>query len=213
MAEPIDELIPTRATLIQRLKDWQDQASWQDFFDTYWKLIYGVAVKGGLTRTEAQDVVQEIMVAVAKNMPTFQYDPSIGSFKGWLLNMTRWRIADQIRKRNKHLLDILPEDRKEDGKEDETQAINRLADPIPQNLEELWDEEWEINLLAAAVAKVKRQLDPQKYQVFDFYVNKGWAPGKVADAFDVPVEQVYMIKHRVTDLIKDEVKRLEKEMS
>jgi len=32
MAEPMDELIPTRATLIQRLKDWQDQSSWQDFF-------------------------------------------------------------------------------------------------------------------------------------------------------------------------------------
>jgi hypothetical protein len=99
MAEPMDELIPTRATLIQRLKDWQDQSSWQDFFDTYWKLIYGVALKGGLTAAEAQDVVQETMISVAKHMPTFEYDPAIGSFKTWLLNMTRWRITDQLRKR------------------------------------------------------------------------------------------------------------------
>ena len=75
MSEPNDELIPTRATLIQRLKNWQDQSSWQDFFDTYWKLIYGVAIKGGLTATEAQDVVQETMIAVARHMPTFKYDP------------------------------------------------------------------------------------------------------------------------------------------
>src|ERR1035437_2390243 len=99
MAEPMDELIPTRATLIQRLKDWQDQSSWQDFFDTYWKLIYGVATKGGLTKAEAQDVVQETMISVAKHMPNFKYDPAIGSFKAWLLNMTRWRITDQLRKR------------------------------------------------------------------------------------------------------------------
>jgi RNA polymerase sigma-70 factor (ECF subfamily) len=208
MAETTDELIPTRATLILRLKDWQDQASWQDFFDTYWKLIHGVAVKGGLTPAEAQDVVQEIMIAVAKQIPTFQYDPSIGSFKGWLLNMTRWRIADQIRRRNKELLDVLPDIRQDE----ETQVINRQADPFIQNLDDLWNEEWEKNLLAAAITKVKRKLDPLKYQIFDFYVNKGWPPGKVADAFEVPVEQVYMIKHRVTDLIKAEVKRLEKEM-
>jgi len=67
----MDELIPTRATLIQRLKDWQDQLSWQDFFDTYWRLIYGTAIKSGLTATEAQDVVQETMISVAKHMPSF----------------------------------------------------------------------------------------------------------------------------------------------
>src|SRR5580765_5869827 len=94
-----DELIPTRATLIYRLKDWQDQSSWQEFFDTYWKLIYGVARKAGLTDAEAQDVVQETLVSVSKHMPTFNYDPALGSFKAWLLNMTRWRIIGQFRKR------------------------------------------------------------------------------------------------------------------
>jgi RNA polymerase sigma-70 factor (ECF subfamily) len=99
MAEFPNELIPTRASLIQRLKNWRDQASWEEFFETYWRLIYGVATKGGLTDAEAQDVVQETLVAVARHIPDFKYDPVIGSFKAWLLNMTRWRIADQIRKR------------------------------------------------------------------------------------------------------------------
>ena len=44
-----DPLIPTRASLIRRLKDWQDQSSWEDFFQIYWKLIYGVARKADLT--------------------------------------------------------------------------------------------------------------------------------------------------------------------
>ena len=68
-----DELIPTRTTLIHRLKNWQDQSSWQDFFDTYWKLIYGVAIKGGLTKTEAQDVVQETMLSVAKHTVSYTH--------------------------------------------------------------------------------------------------------------------------------------------
>lgn len=94
-----DEMTSTRASLIDRLKDWQDESSWRDFFNIYWKLIYGVARKAGLTDAEAQDVVQETLVSVAKHMPAFKYDPSIGSFRAWLLNMTRWRIINQFRKR------------------------------------------------------------------------------------------------------------------
>ena len=101
MAKVTNDLIPTRATLLHRLKDWRDNPSWQDFFDTYWKLIYGVAIKYGLNETEAQDAVQETMISVAKHMPTFEYDRSVGSFKAWLLNMTRWRITDQLRKRGR----------------------------------------------------------------------------------------------------------------
>jgi RNA polymerase sigma-70 factor (ECF subfamily) len=205
MAEPMDELIPTRATLIQRLKDWQDQSSWQVFFDTYWKLIYGVAIKGGLTAAEAQDVVQETMISVAKHMPTFEYDPAIGSFKTWLLNMTRWRITDQFRKRGPFAAGHPAAEDTATG----TRTVDKVADPAIPDLDALWDAEWEKNLLDAAMAKVKRRLDPQKYQIFDLYVNKGWPPEKVAATFGISVDQVYLAKHRTTELIKEEVKNLE----
>ena len=205
----MDELIPTRATLIQRLKNWQDQSSWQDFFDTYWKLIYGVAIKGGLTAAEAQDVVQETMISVAKHMPTFKYDPAIGSFKTWLLNMTRWRITDQLRKRGPFIagpfqLPTTPPPA--------PVRWTRWSIPRGRDLDALWDAEWEKNLLDAAMAKVKRRLDPQKYQIFDLYVNKEWTPEKVAATFGISVDQVYLAKHRTTELIKEEVKKLEQQV-
>jgi RNA polymerase sigma factor (sigma-70 family) len=208
MAETTDEMIPTRATLIQRLKNWQDHSSWQDFFDTYWKLIYNVARKGGLTEVEAQDVVQDTMLSVAKHMPSFKYDPSVGSFKAWLLNLTRWRMTDQLRKRGP--ISAYPRSL------EETDANNRLmdqiVDPASKSLEQMWETEWEKNLLDAAIVKVKRRLDPQKYQIFDFYVNKEWPPEKVANAFGVSVEQVYLAKHRITEMIREEAKRLERDM-
>ena len=89
----------TRRSLVDRLADWDDQRRWQEFFDTYWKLIYSAARKSGLTDAEAQEVVQETVITVAKNIDKLKYDPAIGSFKGWLLQITRWRIADQFRKR------------------------------------------------------------------------------------------------------------------
>jgi RNA polymerase sigma-70 factor (ECF subfamily) len=205
MAEAVDELIATRTTLIDRLKNWQDQSSWQDFFDTYWKLIYGVARKSGLTDTEAQEVVQETMISVAKHMPGFQYNRATGSFRAWLLKMTRWRITDQLRKRARSAAH-------QQNAEDTTMGtstIEKIIDPTGLNLNALWDAEWENNLIDAAVAKVKRQVDPQKYQIFDFYVNKAWAPEQVASTFGISVGQVYLAKHRITEMIKKEINRLE----
>lgn len=207
MDDAADELIPTRATLIHRLKDWQDQTSWQDFFDTYWQLIYGVAVKGGLTKSEAEDVVQLTMISVAKHMPGFKYDPALGTFKAWLLNMTRWRITDQLRKRPP-----LAEPHEEPTSTgSDSPKIDETAHTLPE-LEKLWDEEWEKNLLHAAIAKARRRLDPKQYQIFDFYVNKEWAPERIAKTFGISTNQVYLAKHRMTALIKEEAERLQKEI-
>jgi RNA polymerase sigma factor (sigma-70 family) len=200
-----DELIPTRASLIQRLRSWEDQSSWNDFFNVYWRLIYGVARKAGLNDAEAQDVVQETLISVAKHIPSFRYDPKIGSFKGWLLTMTRWRIIAQLRKRHPQLQDP-------PGSTDGTPAVERIPDPNSASLDAMWEAEWESNLLTAALENIKRTLDPQKYQVFDFYVNKNWPPEKVAEAFGLTTSHVYQIKHRVTEVIRTEVSRLEREM-
>jgi len=96
-------LVATRRSLVDRLANWDDQKRWQEFFDTYWRLIYEVAIRSGLTEAEAQDVVQETVLSVAKKMGEFKTDPSFGSFKSWLLQLTAWRIADQFRNRQRHI--------------------------------------------------------------------------------------------------------------
>src|SRR6185369_1829817 len=89
----------TRSSLIGRLRDWEDAGSWQEFFDTYWKLIYSVAIRAGLAETEARDVVQETVVCIAKQMRDGGYDRTRGTFKNWLCLITRRRIIDHLRKR------------------------------------------------------------------------------------------------------------------
>ena len=201
-----DQLLSTRASLIHRLKNWQDESSWHDFFNIYWKLIYGVARKAGLTDPEAQDVVQETLISVAKHMPAFKYNPAIGSFKAWLLNMTRWRIISQFRKR-------LPiaDHRPPAGATTPVEIVEEMPDPASLDLDAAWQAEWETNLLNAALNNLRRRIDPQRLQIFDFYVNKEWRPEKVADHFGVSIDLVYQVKHRVTEALRTEVARLEKE--
>jgi RNA polymerase sigma-70 factor (ECF subfamily) len=206
VAKNDDEVLRTRVTLLNRMKVWDDQSSWQEFFDIYWKLIYGFARKAGLTEAEAQDVVQETMVSVAKHMPTFKYDPAIGTFKAWLLTLTRWRIVDQLRKRGP-LIAHQPND----ADTARTATIERIADEKSPDVNSLWEADWEKTILETAMDRVKRHLDPQKIQIFDFYVKREWPPEKVAETFKVTVNQVYLVKNRVTEMLRAEVERLEQQ--
>src|ERR1043166_9565329 len=158
MKNDADDLLPTRWTLIERLKNWDDQESWRQFFDTYWKLIYGVAIKSGLTHPEAQDVVQETVMSVCKNMTNFKANPAYGSFKAWLLHLTRWRITDQLRKRGRAV--IAKEELPKSGSNSDTASTpveERVPDPAGNALEAIWNDEWEKHILDAALEKVKQQ--------------------------------------------------------
>lgn len=202
-----DTFIPTRSSLLGRLKDWGDAESWRDFFDTYSKLIYGTAVKAGLSPAEAEDVVQDTVLSVAKAMRDFKYDQDRGSFKGWLLQLTRWRIINQLKKRS-------PGEQLRSGFSDDTAEVSpaeRVADPASLDLAAYWDAEWEKNLMNAAIAKVKELVKPRQYEIFYLHVVKKLSVPAVAASLGVNRAQIYLAKHRVAALIKKEVRRLQQQ--
>ena len=212
-AMPSDESIPTRASLLERLKDLGDQASWNDFYQTYRELIYSVARRAGLNETEADEVVQETVISVARKMPGFRYDPAVDSFKGWLLTVTRWRILDQLQKsRAVGGPSLLRSAARHEEEGTRTPTAERIPDPSGFDLAAIWDEEWKKNLLNAALARIKRQVHPQHYEIYHLLVILGKPAREVAQTLGVNAAQVYLAKHRVGALVKKEVKRLEKQI-
>ena len=167
-------------------------------------MIYSVACRAGLNADEAQDVVQETVLTVAKRAGGLKYDPARGSFKGWLLQITQWRIADQFRKR-----DPAQAAKRARAETFGTATIERAPDPAGIDLESVWNAEWQGNLLAAAASRVKRAVDARQYQIFDCYVMKEWPAQKVARELRVSMAQVYLAKHRVSALMKKEIKNLQ----
>ncbi len=200
--------LPTRRSLLSHLKDWADQESWARFFDMYRRLIHSTALKAGLTEAEAQDVLQETVLTVARKIKSFRYDPGKGSFKGWLLTITRWRIADQFRKRQKH---VQPPRARRATEASSTATIERVPDPGGVDLDAVWEAEWEQTLLDAALARVKRDANPRHYQIFQLYALKQWPAGKVAQTLGVTPGQVRLAKHRVSEQLRREVVRLKRE--
>jgi len=203
-AAEVDPFIPTRSSLLSRLRNLGDNASWQDFFDTYWKLIYNAAVKAGLSDAEAQDVVQETVITVSRKIQEFKYDPARGSFKGWLLHTTRWRILDHLRKQKP---ETAPSSALDDSRR--TDVLERVPDPASAQIDAVWEAEWQQNLLDAAMQRIKSRVRPKHYQVFELCALKQLPARKVAVTLCVSVPQVHLINHRIRNLIRKEVKHLE----
>jgi RNA polymerase sigma-70 factor (ECF subfamily) len=200
-----DEFIPTRASLLERLKNWGDDESWREFFGIYQRLVFDTARKAGLTEPEAEEVVQETLISVAKTIKDFKYERDRCTFKTWLGHLTRKRIADQFRKRPKlPMVEASPRTR-----ETQTPAIERIPDEQAARVEDLWEEEWQTNLMRAALNNLKTEISGEQLQIFDLYAVRKLKASEVAAAVGVSVGQVYLSKHRVARLLKKEVKRLE----
>jgi len=198
------DFLPTRRSLLTRLRSWDDHESRKQFLDTYGQPIYRVGRKAGLSDSEAQDVVQETVIIVARKMPGFKYDPARGSFKSWLLLITRRRIEKQLKKR----LPLASADNRNSDETARTATVERIADPKSFDFESAWDQEYEQRIWETALAGVKKQVKPKQFQMFDLYVLKEWPVKEVARALNVNPTLVYVNKHRVRRLLQREIARL-----
>lgn len=189
----------TRRSLLTRLRDAEDHESWRAFFDLYWQMLYRVARRTGLGDADAQDVVQETVIAVARSMPGFQYDPERGTFKQWLFRFVQRRIADHLRRvyrqppRGELAFEPITED-------DASAAV--VPDENAAGLDVAWEEEWEQAIFEAAVAQVRGQVNPKHFQVFHYCVRRSWTAAKVAATLGMNAAQVYLARHRVSQAVK-----------
>jgi len=207
MATDEPSSLKTRPSLLNRLKSGDDE-SWQDFYRIYGKLVRDFAIQAGLTNTEADEVVQETAIAMARHLPEYRYDPKVCRFKTWLLNQTSWRIKDQFKKRKKETAQNHSSDR---GNE-EMATINRVPDTAAADLDAVFESQWRKNLFDVAVDRVKTRFSLKQFQIFDLLVLQEWPAATVAQSLGVSLANVYVTRHRISSAIKKETKRLEAQL-
>jgi len=204
MAPDRNSEIATRHSLLTRLKDWGDEDSWKVFFDTYWGLIYRMGLRSGLREDEAEDVVQNTVVDLARNIKQFRCCPKAGSFKAYLRRLTKWRIIDRVRKRRDAEISHLP-----DESERATDLIDRFPADDSWELEEAWETEWQEKVLEAALERLRKRVNPSHFQLYDLFVLQGWDVARISRTVGASSSQVYHAKERVGQMLKREVERVE----
>jgi RNA polymerase sigma-70 factor (ECF subfamily) len=206
--EPPRSLL-TRASLIFRLRDWNDGASWTEFYRLYRRLIYNLGCRAGLSHDEAEDVVQDVFKRVAETIGSFECHPRRGSFRSWLMTLTRWRVADKFRDRLPESPRLLPRwdspTLGSSGSIEQLPSLNLEDDPA-------WEMEWQRNILASALERLARRVPAKHFQAFDLYARQRWPVTRVARDLGLNTPTVYLISHRLTRQLRSEVERLKAQL-
>lgn len=188
----------TRRSLLTRLKDWGDRAGWREFFDTYWQLIYSVAKRSGMREEDAHELVQDVMVSVANQMPDFRYDRAKGSFRGFLMRIVHRRIADFWRRGvAARKMTVAIEDQVD------------FAEPVTEDFERQWDSEWKSRMLEVALRRVRGKVKLRHYMIFEMAVLRDAPVAEIKRTLGVGLALIYVVKHRIQRLVAAELRKME----
>ena len=94
----------TRASLLIRLRQPGNQEAWREFASLYEPLIYRLAARKGFQHADAQDLLQDVLVAIARGIDRLEIGEDKGRFRGWLFRIARNLIINAVEKRQRLVL-------------------------------------------------------------------------------------------------------------
>lgn len=171
----------THVTLLERLSAGEDRSAWRDFCDRYGDLIRGFARRAGCNDNDADDVLQEVLIALVGAMPSFRYDPEKGRFRGYLKTIVVRAVAKKsCQKRPVEEL-----------------SAHDVASSEPAAEERLWEEEWRQHHLRLAMRVIEAEFSVHDRAAFQRYAVEGQSVAETAKALGLSVDHVYQAKSRI----------------
>ena len=189
---------PTRASLVLRLREFDDTAAWSDFLKNYGPMLYRFVRSRGLQDADASDLVQDVIRSVGMAIGRLDYDKAKGGFRAWLFTITRNKLSTHFEKRAR----TAPLAAK-------TDEFERLQDePQTSGLEEQWEQEHQRTMLARAIENLKPTIEPQTWQAFELTAIDGLSGPEAGEKLGMKAGTIYVARSRVTARLRDEIERL-----
>lgn len=189
------EFPDTRPSLIATLGgEAGTSLAWREFFDRYAPAIYRVVRMRGLTHDDAEDIVQQTMVAIFAHIGDFRYDRDRGRFRNWVRTITENKIRSVWRKRQ--------------GSPADASLTEAVPDGAPA-VENMWEDEWRTQDLIWCLDQVEKDIPPRKMEAFRRYVLRGVPAEEVARQMDMSVGNVYLTRHTVLARIRKKAAELD----
>ena len=190
----------TRASLILRLPNAADVAAWDEFVSVYGPSVFRVARQRGLQPADADDLVQEVLSAVAKQVGDWVLRPDRGRFRAWLLRIAR-NIAVNLLTR-KPLGAIGAGGDEADG----------LLAATPERVDELssqFDVEYRREVFRLAAERLRESVAGTTWQAFQLTHMEGVSIADAARRLGIGVGNVYIARSRVMHRLRELTEQFE----
>ena len=193
----------TRASLLMRIRNAGDAESWRTFVTIYAPLVYRKACRCGLQDADAADLNQDVMEKVARAIRSFNYEPSRGRFRDWLLTITRRQLAQfhECRARRlEHLVGSVELEQLGEGKDQDRPDAD-------------WNEDFNAQVLQAALDRARPHFEPMTWRAFESVWLENRTAAETADALSLHIDLVYYAKSRVLKRLREEVQEIVEDFS
>jgi RNA polymerase sigma factor (sigma-70 family) len=186
----------TSVSLLERLRLYPDAPSWQRLVDLYTPLIRAWLQRHGLQPADADDLVQEVMGVLIRELPGFEHDRRIGAFRRWLRGITVNRLRVFWRSRHGRPIGV--------GGSDFGQFLSQLEDP-ESGVSHHWDLEHDRHVARRLLELIEPEFEPATWQAFHLLVVEGKATAAVAAELGVSANAVRIAKSRVLSRLRQEM--------
>jgi RNA polymerase sigma-70 factor (ECF subfamily) len=185
----------TRPTLIWRIRNSLDHEAWESFSTIYTPLIYGHCRRRGLKAEDAKDVTQIVFTRLFQAIRTFEYRPEKGRFRSWLGKVVAHAISRYRKKRREVAWG-------------DTGAESLLDHEEARQEDTAWTEAFNHHIYQTALARIRPHFAEQTWRAFELVWCDNLAPLEVAHQLSLPIDHVYVAKHRVKERLREEIEHL-----
>jgi len=189
----------TSASLLERLRAQPDAVSWKRLVDLYTPLLQGWLRRDMVPAADVDDLVQEVMEVLVRELPSFHYDPGRGSFRGWLRTITLNRLRMFWRARRTRPLAT--------GDSNVSRKLDELEDPHSA-LSQLWDREHDRHVARRVLELIEGEFEPATWRAFQRVALDGASAAAVATELGLSLNAVYLAKYRILKRLHQEIQGL-----
>ena len=188
-------MLATSLSLLDRLRSAPSAADWQRLHDVYKQLIGGWLARVPGLRDETDDLTQEIMLVVFREIAHFERQRE-GSFRAWLRRVTVNRLREHWRSKAKRPLVGF------DGSATEDFLV-RLEDPA-SDLSAQWDRDHDKQVFDRLLTAVQRDFQPDTWVAFKRFALDGVPAAQVAAEMGTTQNAVIQAKAHILKRLREE---------
>jgi RNA polymerase sigma-70 factor (ECF subfamily) len=192
-------MAPTSLSLLNRLRSRPDAESWRRLVELYTPLIQGWLRRHAVAPADADDLTQEVMTVVVRELPHFEHNQQRGAFRSWLRTITVNRL--RVLWRSRHYRPVAT------GDSNFLKVLDELEDPN-SGLSRLWDHEHDQHVARRLLELVEPQFEPTTWRAFRRVVFDGVKAAVVAGELHISVNAVLLAKSRVLSRLRQEMEGL-----